>query len=274
MTEGERMPVRIAVALTPEHDRAAAPPPHTGPAMYAAFLGAVRERHPELSIALHDSVRYKPFVLTPLLDDCDRAPREAGPARFEVGLLSDELTGPVLGALTGLDRVRVGRTWYLPDPPEVVSAAPYPELALAAEPATEWSFRLLTPVGFASARDEPVRRQRPWPDPVRVLRNLAARWDTFAGDVALPLDTVAVLSDHVEVVDGDLRITEHLVEPSKRDSPAGYLRGSVGTVRYRLADAHRVPAEIRRALDALAGFAEFAGFGDRTAMGMGYVRRT
>ena len=107
--------------------------------------------------------------------------------------------------------------------------------------------------------------------PVRVLRNLAARWDTFAGDVALPPDTVAVLSDHVEVVDGDLRIIEHLVEPSNRDSPAGYLRGSVGTVRYRLADAHRVPAEIRRALDALAGFAEFAGFGDRTAMGMGYV---
>jgi CRISPR-associated endoribonuclease Cas6 len=266
------MPVRIMVALTPEHDRAV-PPPHTGPAVYAAFLGAVRERSPRLSAVLHDSVRYKPFTLTPLLDERDRAPTEAGATRFEIGLLSDELTGPVLGALTGMERVRVGRTWYRPDSPDVVSAVPYLELALTAEPVVEWSFRLLTPVGFASARDEPVRRQRPWPDPVRVLRNLAARWDTFAGDVALPPDTVAVLSDHVEVVGGDLRIVEHLVEPGKRDSPAGYLRGSVGTVRYRLADAHRVPAEIRLALDALAGFAEFAGFGDRTAMGMGYVRR-
>ena len=50
------MPVRIAVALTPEHDRAV-PPPHTGLAVYAAFLGAVRARHPELPVALHDSVR-------------------------------------------------------------------------------------------------------------------------------------------------------------------------------------------------------------------------
>lgn len=266
------MPIRITVPLKPAHERAV-PPRHTGPAVYAAFLRAVKSLNPDLSAALHDTPKFKPFTLTPLLDERDQAPdTPGGQARFEVALLADELTGPVLGALTLCSEYRIGNTVYRPGEVTISAVASYPDLAMRARSVTNWTFRLITPVSFATAKDEGIRRERPWPDPVRVLTNLADRWATFAGPVALPESTWAVIADHAEVAGGELRIVDHLVEPSQHANRAGYRHGCVGTVSYRLADADAVPDAVRRAVDALAGFADYAGFGDRTAVGMGYVR--
>ena len=266
------MPVRLTVTLKSVHVRAV-PPHHTGPAVYAAFLNAVAAAHPTLSAALHDAPKYKPFTLTPLLDAEDNAPRTpGGPARFEVGLLAEELTGPVFGALADHVQYRIGNTQFRMADVSITSAQSYETLAQQADSHASWDFRLVTPVSFATAKEQGPRRQQPWPDPVRVLHNLADRWNTFAG-VALPPQVWDVISNHVEVSAGQLRIVEYLVEPGRRGAPAGYRKGSVGTVSYRLASAESVAAPILRAVDALASFAEWAGFGDRTAIGMGHVRR-
>jgi len=266
------MPVRIVVRLEPARPEAV-PPRQTGPAVNAALLAAVREVDPELATALHDSPRYKPFTLTPLLDDRDNAPSAPGAAaRFEVGLLIDEHTATVLGALQARPSHLIGETEYRTADVSIAAIASFEDLAYRACPRGSWGFRLLTPVSFATARDEGPRRERPWPEPVRVFRNLAQRWNSFACEVALPEQVHTVIDQHLETAGGQVRIMEHLIEPSQRDRRAGYRHGSVGRVSYRLADPANAPEEGKLALDALARFADFAGFGDRTANGMGHVQ--
>lgn len=261
------MPVRIVVRLTPEHPRAT-PPPHNAPAVNAAFLKAISEFDPALAKALHDGPKYKPFTLTPLLGDHDTTPTTPGTAaRFEIALLTDGLTGPILGALTEQDSYQIGTAHYRSAGVALDAVMPYEALAGAASPRTQWSFRLVTPVSFATAAGDGVRRQRPWPDAVRVFTNLADRWDTFAGPVALPESARAVINNHLETSGGDLRIVDHLVK-----TPNIYRRGARGTVEYRIAEPKTAPTEAIHAVDALATFAEYAGFGDRTAVGMGHVR--
>jgi len=62
------VPVRIVVHLLPSGPRSAVPPPHTGPAAYAAILAAVRTSDPTLATLIHERPRYKPLALSPLLD--------------------------------------------------------------------------------------------------------------------------------------------------------------------------------------------------------------
>ncbi|MGH3911663.1 MAG: CRISPR system precrRNA processing endoribonuclease RAMP protein Cas6, partial [Pseudonocardiaceae bacterium] len=265
------MPVRIVVRLDPARPEAV-PPPHTGPAVNAAFLDAVRDADSGLAAVLHDSPRYKPFTLTPLLDDRDCAPSAPGSsARFEVGLLVDGHTATVLGALQARPGYVIGETEYRTAEVSVDAIASFEDLAHQARPRAAWGFRLLTPVSFATVRDEGPRRERPWPEPVRVFRNLAQRWNTFACGVTLPEQVHTVIEQHLETSGGQVRIVEHLIEPSQRDRRAGYRHGTVGRVSYRLAGPGSAPEEGKLALDALAAFACFAGFGDRTANGMGYV---
>lgn len=266
------MPVRIVVQLEPVRPEAV-PPPHTGPAVNAAFLDAVRAADPELAEVLHDSPRYKPFTLTPLLDDRDGAPSAPGvAARFEVGLLVDGYTAMVLGALQTRADYTIGNTEYRTTHVSVTALASFEDLAHQARPRVAWGFQLLTPVSFATARDEGPRRERPWPEPARVFGNLAHRWDSFAGEVALPDAAYTAIEQHLETAGGQVWIAEHLIEPSQADRRAGYRHGSVGRVAYRLAAPTRAPDDGKLALDALAAFATFAGFGDRTANGMGHVR--
>lgn len=265
------MPVRIVVRLQPVRPEAV-PPQHTGPAVNAAFLDAVRDADPGLAAVLHDSPKYKPFTLTPLLDDRDRAPSAQGAAaRFEIGLLVDGHTATVLGALQARTGYVVGDTEYRTTEVSIGALASFEDLAYQACPRTAWGFRLLTPVSFASARDEGARRERPWPEPQRVFGNLTQRWNTFAGPVALPDTAQPVIEQHLETAGGQVRIEQHLIEPSQRGRRAGYRHGSVGRVSYRLAAPASAPDEAKLALDALAAFATFAGFGDRTANGMGHV---
>ncbi|WP_424187668.1 CRISPR-associated endoribonuclease Cas6 [Actinokineospora sp. G85] len=263
------MPVRIRVDLAPEQPTAI-PPPQNAPAVNGAFLAAIRDANPALASALHDAPRYKPFTLTPLLDGRDRTPTEPGiPARFEVGLLADELTAPVLAALHTRARHRVGSTTYRTEDVTVLSAQDYPTIARAATQVVRWSFTLLTPVSFATAADQGARREHPWPTPERVFANLADRWDTFAGPAHLPDSVRHTIEDHLETVGGAVRLTRHLVK-----TPNIHRTGAVGTVTYAVADPKSVPPKAVFALNALATFATTAGFGDRTALGMGYVRLT
>ena len=267
------MPTQIVVSLVPTA-ATAVPPPHTGPAVYAAFLKAVRAVDPELSAIMHDSPRYKPFTLSPVLDEQGRPPSTPGqPGRIVAGLLIDAYAAPVLAALHHAAGHQIAQTRYR-TVDVAVHAVSYAELATGADPAaTTWAYDLLTPVGFATGRGDGARRQRPWPDAERVFTNLTRRWDAFAGEVALPTSAEPAVVDHLEAVDAQLRMVTHLVEPGQRNPQHRFRRGTVGSVTFQLAEASGVPGDARRAVDALAAFASYAGFGDRTAMGMGHVRR-
>jgi CRISPR-associated endoribonuclease Cas6 len=267
------VPTRIVVGLVPV-DGHAVPPRHTGPAVYAALLKAVGGVDPALAARLHDSPKFKSFTITPVLGEDDVTPTVAGrAARFEVGLLEDTDTATVLAALTATETVVIGRTVYRSVSARLSDARSYEELAEGAEPGTVWSFDLVTPVSFATARGQGARRQQPWPDAARVFANLAGRWDTFAPAAGtLPDAALVAVGEHLECCAGAVQLRRYLVEPSRRDHEDGYRVGATGQVSYRLAMPARLPRVALRAVDTLARFAQYAGMGDRTAMGMGYVR--
>ncbi|MGQ0838153.1 CRISPR system precrRNA processing endoribonuclease RAMP protein Cas6 [Actinokineospora sp.] len=242
--------------------------------MYAVVLKAVRQVDEVLAGRMHDSPKFKGFTLTPLLGDDDLAPTTPGcSAGFAVSVLDDAHTATVLAGLNATSSVLIGRTEYRVVSAESVESVPYEQIVREAEPRATWEFDLITPVSFATARGQGARRQQPWPDAVRVFTNLADRWAAFAPPgCVLPGLVRGAIDEHLETCAGAVRLAEHLVEPSQRGNENGYRVGSVGWVGWRLAASARLSEVALRGVDALARFGCFAGMGDRTAMGMGYVR--
>jgi CRISPR-associated endoribonuclease Cas6 len=263
------MPARITVHLAPAAGRAPVPPPHTGPAVNAAFLAALRDAGDgELATALHGARSPKPYALTPLVDERNRrAEAASAKVRFEIGVLADTLTGPVLQALAATSILRVARCAYRVAAVDLIGAEPYPELLDGARPSDRWGMQIRTPVAFFTAREEGARRVRVFPEPEWVFADLHRRWRAFAPEPAGLDEAVGeALTGRLEVTDHRLTMAEHLV---KAGAPTA--RGSVGTVGYRVVDAHRVSPATLASVDALVRFSAYAGIGDRTAVGMGYV---
>lgn len=261
------MPIRIRVDLEPAVPGRARSR-HTGHVVNAAVLAAIREQvSPSLSQAMHSPPGYKPYTVTPLMDgQCHAAGKHEGPAWFGVSVLDDGLAAPVLTALEAAPHLRIGRSSYRNVKATVPMSATYEDL-LAGAPRTTWEFTMVTPSGFATSRGEGPRREIPWPDPARVFASLARRWAHFASAVPLPEDLDAAVRASIEVTDFDIRLAPYLV---KTGEPLRH--GAIGQVTYKLAGAEHLTAPVISAVNALAGYAEYAGFGDRTAMGMGYVR--
>jgi CRISPR-associated endoribonuclease Cas6 len=267
------MPARITVHLAPASGRAPVPPAHTGPGVNAAFLAALRDAgEDDLAKALHGAGSPKPYALTPLVDERNRrAEASSAKVRFEIGVLADPLTGPILQALAATSVMRVARCVYQIAAVELIGAEPYPELLADARPGDRWGMDIRTPVAFFTAREEGARRVRVFPEPEWVFADLHRRWRAFASEPAsepAALDEAVgeAVTGHLEVTDHRLSMAEHLV---KAGAPPG--RGSVGEVAYRVVDAHRLGPATLASLDALMRFSAYAGIGDRTAVGMGYV---
>ncbi|MCD0449393.1 CRISPR-associated endoribonuclease Cas6 [Actinocorallia sp. API 0066] len=261
------MPARIGVLLEAGRGAAGRPAVHTGPAVNAAFLAAVRDGgEAELATLFHEARPPKPYTLTPLLDERDRPARGVGErVRFEVGVLSDTLTAPVLLALSRLSRTRVANCHYSVAGIEVLRAEPYAELLDAARSVRRWTFDIRTPAAFFTAREEGVRRVRPFPTPEWVFSDLYRRWNAFGP----PMDdeTADAITGNLEAVEHRLVTSEHLL---KAGAPT--VRGCVGTISYRVVGQPGADAVL--ALDALVRFSAYAGIGDRTNIGMGHVHPT
>lgn len=263
------MPARITVHLAPASGRAPVPPAHTGPGVNAAFLAALRDAGEDaLAKALHGGGSPKPYVLTPLVDERNRrAEASSAKVRFEIGVLADPLTGPILQALAATSVMRVARCVYQVAAVELIGAEPYPELLASARPGDRWGMDIRTSVAFFTAREEGARRVRVFPEPEWVFADLHRRWRAFASESAALDGAVGeAVTGHLEVTEHRLTMAEHLV---KSGAPPG--RGSVGKVAYHVADAHRLDPATLASLDALVRFSAYAGIGDRTAVGMGYV---
>lgn len=88
--------------------------------------------------------------------------------RFEVDVLADLLTGPVLQALTATPEVRVTRCLYKIAAVELSEAKPYPGLLADARPADRWNLQIHTAVASSPPARKGcagVHRARPFPEP-------------------------------------------------------------------------------------------------------------
>ncbi|MCP2337966.1 ThiF family adenylyltransferase [Actinomadura rupiterrae] len=178
----------------------------------------------------------------------------------------DSLTAPILQSLAATGNVRVARCVYRVAAVGVGGAEPFPDLAAAARPAERWTLRIATPVAFFTAREEGVRRVRPFPESEWVFADLYRKWNAFAPEAALDESTGQAIRQNLEVADYRLTMAEHLLKAGV--PPA---RGSIGTITYRVADTRRSTPEARAGLDALVRFSAYSGIGDRTTIGMGHV---
>ena len=262
------MPIRIRVDLDPAVP-GRAESGHSGRSVNAAVLAAIRDTSPPaLSQALHSPSGYKPYTVTPVLNGSWPPARQtASPLWFGLGLLTDDLASPVLTALESTKEIRIGSAFYPIAKVTVPMSATYEELAARAGTAVTWEFTLVTPTGFATAAGEGPRREIPWPEPTRAFGNLARRWSYFAPAAPLPEDTKTVVQSHIEVADFDMRMARFPVKPGQPER-----HGAVGRITYRIAAANTLQPSTVKTLNTLACYAEYAGLGDRTSIGMGYVR--
>ncbi len=183
--------------------------------------------------------------------------------------------GPLIEASTGRTRWRVG--WLAvtapPPIPEAVALGParcpvrptHPQQASFAElltspPVRHAELQFVSPTFFArKGRDLPL------PDPVLIMRSLAARWDAHAPpELALPAEVLSTLLNSVY-------LAEVAIESRRAQvSVTMWQTGFVGAARLAVTKAgDDVTAQV---FTALTRFAEFAGVGAQTTHGFGAVR--
>ncbi len=272
------MPARLTVTLERLDGRL---PEQHGPALRAGVLGAVRRVDPCLSAWMHRTGggpdRQRPYALTPIhsvggdpvfvvrlvAPDDARASPPDGPA----GWSCLELARVVSGAVSALDGsgpdrcLRVGGGLFA-----VASIAaevvPYAHL-LVADDRREWTLRLRSPTTRRIASPDAGRRTLLLPSSEVVFQVLARRWERGGGP---PLRGAATAGSAVEVVEVDLRSVPYLVK-----GPDVFLAGCVGSVTYRAVAGPADDSAGSAAVSALVRFAAFAGVGDETPVGMGWV---
>jgi CRISPR-associated endoribonuclease Cas6 len=148
--------------------------------------------------------------------------------------------------------------------PEVVAARSYADLYEAAQPIAQLRLRFGTPTFFTSNG----RTVLP-PDPVRVFRGYAERWNAYA--------PAALRMDDTTAWDAALR-TGVVVRESEMRPALRTLRKGTRTVRYDGAVGEalyeiEMDEESARWVDRLADFAEFCGTGRMAAQGFGQTYR-
>lgn len=256
------MPCRFRVVLAEDEVHPHGLPPHTGPALHAAFLGGIRRVSAAAAAELHE--RWpppKPFCLTPL-------ERHGRHWAFEVAVLDDQLGNLVADALWSLGRVRFGSSWLAAQGVDAVTSS-HEELADQARPRDRWTFEFRSPTTFRS-RFGGAERNWPVPIPYVILKNLSQRWERYAPELPLPASFRDTTANHLALH----RLDGVATRPHMTSAPDGYVVGFVGTVEIGLADAASVPSPLRRAIDLMVGYTAATSVGDQTTKGMGWVTST
>jgi len=252
----EAVPARIVVTARLQSGPSPGP---SGPALHAALLAALRRRDHALAAVLHDHPPPKPLAISPIA-------AEGLGLRFEVGVLDDTLTEPLALALDDYELTVLRSELEI----ERIDVYPtgYRDL-LAAEPASRWRLELRSPTTLRlPAAHGRTRRVLPFPEPVAVLERLRTRFEAFAPPGLLTPDLDAAIGT-VVVASFDLRTQRALVR-----SPDHWEIGAVGWVVHHLPRPADLDDWTRRSLNALYLLAAYAGLGDQTTKGLGWVRLT
>lgn len=255
---------------------------------HAAFLKTVEESDAALAEVLHlPNMPNRPFTVSPLLGV---GPARDGRVRLapeqEYALRFTVLYPPIFERfmarfLKGEGRpvVRLGQALLLikeilvtPGSHPWAGYNSWAQLAAQAQPEDEITLEFASPTAFGFGQKAWGKKAVVLPDPGLVFGSLIRSWNSLA---PLPLqvdkDALAVYLDEHVVVKRIERLETRILE-FKRAPQVGF----VGRISYGLMaeDADCGQSDYaRRALNALADFAFYAGVGMKTTMGMGQCRR-
>lgn len=143
--------------------------------------------------------------------------------------------------------------------------ASFADLLAVAGPATSWTLRFRSPTTFRFNTDG-IHRSFPVPLADLVYADLGRRWDAFAAGVALPDAVLGVVTDHLVLNRYDLKTRMHLTKVG-----GGALAGCVGAGTYQAVQPASASQAGLAGVSALTLFSRYAGVGDQTSKGMGWV---
>lgn len=263
----------LSLVLTLRPRRAAELPSALGRAAHAALLAAIGRTRPELAQRLHEEAGPRPFTCSSLL-----GMRPGGAVQPDVTytLRYTALTAELAALLPALFPPGEAELEldHVPFAVEAVASAAgehpwagrttYEELAarwlLARErPAVQISLHLASPTAFKSGG-----RVQPFPLPELVFGSLLEKWNAYA-PLAFPEETRRFAAECLGV--SRFELSTHAA-PFKGEG--GVKFGAVGTVTYAALNSDRYWLSV---LHVLAEFAQFAGVGAGTALGMGQCRQ-
>ncbi len=181
-----------------------------------------------------------------------KPPKSKQQLYLRIGVLQKDILAPLLW---GLSR-ELGEDITLADVPyrvgkavEIIKSFNFEDL-LKIPPQQEIGLQFISPTSFKQSQII-----QPFPLPELVFNSLLRRWNAFAPNtLKLPTVEWQGMTAACEIKTKTLKIK------------ANNEIGSIGWVRYRF------PVEQAQIAATLAHFAEFAGVGRKTAMGMGQVR--
>ncbi|MER3545747.1 MAG: CRISPR-associated protein Cas6 [Chloroflexota bacterium] len=263
----------LSLVLTLRPRQAAELPSALGRAAHAALLAAIGRVNPALAQRLHDEAGPRPFTCSSLLGI-----RQAGAVTPDLTytLRYTALTAELAEVLPGLfppgeaevelDRVAFAVEAAASEAGEHPWAghSRYEDLAarwlLAQErPEAQISLHLASPTAFKVGG-----KVQPFPLPELVFGSLLEKWNAYA-PLAFPEETRRFAAECLGV--SRFELGTHAA-PFKGEGVVKF--GAVGTVTYAALNRDRYWLSL---IHVLADFAQFAGAGTGTTMGMGQCRR-
>jgi CRISPR-associated endoribonuclease Cas6 len=257
-------------------------PTTTGHLTHAMFLDMVAQVKAPLATRLHNEQTYKPFTVSALLN----APRREGQLHVQVGMLYHvRITlldgGEIWDCFTRriLEEhqliLRIGRGCFrverlLSTPTNSLNdwAAHCSWQDLSREQPREMiTLRFASPTAFSLGK----RRFALFPEPVFVWDSLLRSWNRYAPE-GLHIEKTALRT----FIADRMTVRDYALHTGTLHFPNAPQTGFLGTCTYLLKKEPDQDGDEQNLfhITALAQFAQFAGVGYKTTMGMGQVRIT
>lgn len=258
----------IALTLKPSESSSNVPTA-SGQHVRAAFYDLVRDTDEALAGRLHDDSGPAAFSLSPISGRISwrtRQPSHAGsPCSLRICTLTDPLFQAVATSLarkvTASEGIRIGQALFTLENYDFLGPNGAPGLStyeqlLASEPLAEFRFVFRTPTAFKQGRTS-----MPLPIPRLMFQSYLSRWNGFAPPEC------AIDEDLPEVVERSVMIKNHDIASRLLDMKNMKMVGFIGSCTLGV-DSGLSELQIRQ-ITALAHFAQFAGTGAKTTVGMG-----
>jgi CRISPR-associated endoribonuclease Cas6 len=260
----------VDIYLMPDKD---ATVPVAGYQIHGSFLDVVGQIDPSLSARLHDEPGYRPYTLSPLSGGVIMGEhvtlRKGRPCRlritlFDGGILLDALqthfgtAESIVMHLGGID-FRLIKMHVTPGliPPRLAGSTDWQTLlTIPAQPTITMHFCTATAFSLGE------RQFCLFPEPSLVWGSLLRTWNRYA-PVRMHMEKQTIQ----ESLDWHIAVTACKLQHDFLHFPTYVQKGFVGHCTYHL----NSDQELAKHLTTLSAFAQYAGVGYKTTMGMGQV---
>lgn len=258
------MPYELKFTLDASQARAL--PENCAPALHSTLFERLKASDAAVSDAVHAQTLRKPFTVSPLRVEGDRA-------YFRFTLLDDRLYDYLQAGVEQDPIVQVtGQRLPLVGRPKVRHQA-YSDLVNEAGQDTTVILQFESPTSFKAGSVH-----NPFPEPMPVFRSYLARWNIYAPPHLRVHESWLEQWVRRAVGVARFQVTSHETffkhRPAQAERSSEYEQiGCVGVVQYELAQVDRDVAKALRPFNFLAEYATYCGTGHRTTQGMGQTRR-